>query len=151
MARSTPLPPPPPQWVIDINTPPIKTPKPLGSPTLQDSQRLRSPAARCVLLQLPLLQPSSITPSNSFSEAAACLLKVRPRRPKGAHNRRDRHSEDQEGLGDRHCTCEAAADDWVHDVHVGQRIADLQHHDGYYGIQESNYGTGGYELGVCEV
>ena len=54
-------------------------------------------------------------------------------------------------MGGGSCASQAITDDSYHDVHVRQLLANIQHHDGGDGIQESHHGVDGYQSGLREV
>lgn len=118
--------PPPPQWVLDLNTPPTPKQKNSGIP---DPPGYTSTA---ITSKVSSHSPRSLYHSNRSPETNCLLLQNHnTSRP---HNRPNGRSQAQKSLGSSPSTRKATTNDRNNDVHVGQLVTNIQYHDGSNGI-----------------
>lgn len=132
-----------PSWVAQLESPP---PAKTKLPGIQDPPGYGSGSA--VTQSKVSTFPS--TPLVSLQSLTRHVEEQRHQSPatQAPDRRGDGNSEAQEGMGGRLGSRQRSTHDWHHDVHVRKLAADLQHHDGIHGIQESFDGLDEHDPGV---
>lgn len=116
--------PPPPQWVIDLQSPP----KPKTKANIPDPPGYSASTSGKARSPFPHVQTNHANPSSSAIRSGQSTS------TKSAYSRGDGHAEDQEILGTGPRARQGPAYECNHDVYVWQFAADLQHYDGIHAV-----------------
>lgn len=139
MAQESPSnPPPPPQWVLDLNSP--LRPKTRNTNITNPPGYTEASSGKVQ----PLCSQSISSCLQLTALAAYCHL-IQNSSPQTPNDRGNRHAEAEKVLGTRPRACQSLAHERNHDVHVGQLAADIQHNDGLHAVQEPYHGHLYYE------
>ena len=120
---------PPPQWVIDLNSPP--------RPKAKNTNITNPPGY--TEASTGKVHPIAPIPSPRYSSITAFVAYrylIQKCNPKTTHHSRNRHPEAEKVMGTRPRACQSLAHERNHDVHVRQFAADIQHNDGLHVVQE---------------
>jgi hypothetical protein len=115
-ALSMAAPPPPPQWVIDLNSPPITKPKSSGIPD--------PPGYTATSMGSKVCPPKLLQRLISAKQALETAI-LQSRRPRSPYPRRNRYPKAQKGMGGGTGTREAVTYDRHHDVYVWQLLTNI--------------------------
>jgi hypothetical protein len=134
------LPPPPPQWVMDLNSPPASKAKPSSLPDPPGYSSTTTKVCDFLLPSSSTCRPCLSTLLTPHFLPAYSILQKPTRNPNSQtpHNRRNRYPQSQEIMGTCSRPRKSLTYERNNDVHVRKQSTDILYNDGVYAIQESD-------------